>query len=183
MARVKARWRSIAGAQDVSCLRCEKAPSMFDVPHRVAATVVWAPQAFEGRSGLLPMLLRNWQVSGIFAAQSGRPFSVWNGAAFAAGGDYNADGRSDVLWRNTSSGVVSAWLMNGASRVGGGTVTSTVSNAWKIIGTSDLNGDGRDDLLWRKVSNGDVYGWLMNGITQQGSGFIRNAGTTWSPIK
>jgi hypothetical protein len=31
-------------------------------------------------------------VSGIFAAQSGRPFSVWNGAAFAAGGDYNADG-------------------------------------------------------------------------------------------
>ena len=25
-------------------------------------------------------------------AQSGRPFSVWNGAAFSAGGDYNADG-------------------------------------------------------------------------------------------
>ena len=25
-------------------------------------------------------------------AQSGRPFSVWNGAAFTAGGDYNADG-------------------------------------------------------------------------------------------
>ncbi|BCS31289.1 hypothetical protein TBR22_A04890 [Luteitalea sp. TBR-22] len=80
------------GAQDVSCLRCEKAPSLFDVPHRVAATVVWAPQAFAGRSGLLPMLLRNWQVSSIFSAQSGRPFSVWNGAAFAAGGDYNADG-------------------------------------------------------------------------------------------
>jgi hypothetical protein len=80
------------GAQDVACLRCEKAPSMFDVPHRVAATLVWAPQALDGRSGVLPLLLRNWQVSGIFAAQSGRPFSVWNGAAFAAGGDYNADG-------------------------------------------------------------------------------------------
>ena len=34
------------GAQDVSCLRCEKAPSLFDVPHRLAATVVWAPTLF-----------------------------------------------------------------------------------------------------------------------------------------
>jgi hypothetical protein len=31
-------------------------------------------------------------VSAVVTAQSGRPFSVWNGAAFAAGGDYNADG-------------------------------------------------------------------------------------------
>ncbi len=35
---------------------------------------------------------RNWQISTIVTAQSGRPFSVWNGASFRAGGDYNADG-------------------------------------------------------------------------------------------
>lgn len=127
-----------------------------------------------------------WKMNGLVVASSqqvANSTSVSSSWAVAGTPDLDGDGRSDVLWRNTSSGVVSAWLMNGASRVGGGTVTSTVSNAWKIIGTSDLNGDGRDDLLWRKVSNGDVYGWLMNGITQQGSGFIRNAGTTWSPIK
>ena len=36
--------------------------------------------------------LQHWQVSAVVTAQSGRPFSVWNGAAFSAGGDYNADG-------------------------------------------------------------------------------------------
>ena len=80
------------GAQDVTCLRCEKAPSLFDVPHRVAATVVWAPQVFVDGGGMLGAALRHWQLATIFVAQSGRPFSVWNGAAYAAGGDFNADG-------------------------------------------------------------------------------------------
>lgn len=38
------------------------------------------------------VLLRDWQLAGVVTMQSGRPFSVWNGAAFSAGGDYNADG-------------------------------------------------------------------------------------------
>lgn len=81
------------GAQDVACLRCEKAPSMFDVPHRVAASLVWAaPAALGARRDLIGEVLRDWQLAAVFVAQSGRPFSVWNGAALAAGGDYNADG-------------------------------------------------------------------------------------------
>jgi hypothetical protein len=81
------------GAQDAACLRCEKAPSLFDVPHRVAASAVWAaPAVLADRRDLLGQVLRDWQLAAVFVAQSGRPFSVWNGAAFAAGGDYNADG-------------------------------------------------------------------------------------------
>jgi hypothetical protein len=33
--------------------------------------------------------------------------------------DFNGDGHSDLLWRNTS-GVVAIWLMNGTSVVGSG---------------------------------------------------------------
>jgi hypothetical protein len=80
------------GAQDAACLRCERAPSLFDVPHRVAATAVWAPTWLGDRHGLAAAALRGWQIATVFVAQSGRPFSVWNGAAFSAGGDYNADG-------------------------------------------------------------------------------------------
>lgn len=80
------------GAQDAACRDCERAPSMFDVPHRLAATALWAPQYFADRRGIAAAILRDWQVATVFTAQSGRPFSVWNGAAFAAGGDYNADG-------------------------------------------------------------------------------------------
>ncbi len=80
------------GAQDAACLRCERAPSLFDIPHRLSATALWAPRLVDGRTDLLSRLAQHWQVSGILTAQSGRPFSVWNGAAFTAGGDYNADG-------------------------------------------------------------------------------------------
>jgi Carboxypeptidase regulatory-like domain/TonB dependent receptor-like, beta-barrel len=80
------------GAQDIACLKCERAPSLFDIPHRFSASVLWAPRAFDGRSGLTGHVFRDWQFSGVVTAQSGRPFSVWNGAALAAGGDYNADG-------------------------------------------------------------------------------------------
>ena len=41
---------------------------------------------------LVGRIAQGWQLAAIFTAQSGRPFSVWNGAAFSAGGDYNADG-------------------------------------------------------------------------------------------
>jgi hypothetical protein len=34
-------------------------------------------------------------------------------------GDYNRDGRSDTLWRN-SSGDVAVWEMNGATVTGAG---------------------------------------------------------------
>src|SRR5215204_3675663 len=92
------------GAQNIDCLACEKARSLFDIPHRFSFAGVWSPDFFRNRKDFLGFLGRGWQISTIFTAQSGRPFSVWNGAASVAlrdsngqitgftGGDYNLDG-------------------------------------------------------------------------------------------
>lgn len=80
------------GAQNIDCLRCERARSLFDIPHRFAFAGVWNPNLFKGRTDFWGYLAKDWQISAIFSAQSGRPFSVWNGAASTAGGDYNRDG-------------------------------------------------------------------------------------------
>jgi hypothetical protein len=80
------------GATNIDCLRCEKAPSLFDIPHRLTASVLWSSPFFADRRDILGRIAKQWQLAAIFTAQSGRPFSVWNGAAFSAGGDYNADG-------------------------------------------------------------------------------------------
>jgi hypothetical protein len=80
------------GAQNVNCLVCEKAPSLFDIPHRLSVSGLFSPEFLKGHKGTLAAIGRDWQLSAILTAQSGRPFSVWNNAAFAAGGDYNADG-------------------------------------------------------------------------------------------
>jgi hypothetical protein len=80
------------GAQDVACLRCDRARSLFDIPHRFSATFLWTPQLVKASQNRLVKLIANgWDLSGIVTAQSGRPFSVWNGASFRAGGDYNRD--------------------------------------------------------------------------------------------
>lgn len=111
------------GAQDIDCRECERAPSLFDVPHRLSASVMWAPALFAGRRGPLAALARDWQAAAILTAQSGRPFSVWNGAALSAGGDYNADG--------------------GGGAVGGGFYDRPDAPASGAIGSSF----GQDDFL------------------------------------
>ncbi len=79
------------GAQDVDCLRCERGRSLFDIPHRFSAQLMWTPHLGSGNA-LLTHVVNGWQIAAIITQQSGRPFSVWNGAASTAGGDYNRDG-------------------------------------------------------------------------------------------
>jgi carboxypeptidase family protein/TonB-dependent receptor-like protein len=79
------------GAVDIDCLRCERGLSLFDIPHRFSAQLLWLP-AWTSGNKWLSFAANGWQLATIFTKQSGRPFSVWNGAAATAGGDYNLDG-------------------------------------------------------------------------------------------
>jgi hypothetical protein len=79
------------GAMDVDCLRCERGRSLFDIPHRFSMQLMWLPTLSRGNR-FLTTAVNGWQISTIVARQSGRPFSIWNGAAANAGGDYNRDG-------------------------------------------------------------------------------------------
>src|SRR5262245_44853343 len=62
--------------------------------------------------------------------------------------DFNGDARSDIAWRQTSTGAAALWLMNGAAILQSGGL-GTVPNNWQIVGQRDFNGDGKSDLLWR----------------------------------
>jgi hypothetical protein len=46
-------------------------------------------------------------------------------------GDYNADGKSDILWRNTTTGQVVVWFINGTATSGGGSPGSATID-WQI---------------------------------------------------
>src|SRR5262249_28261159 len=60
--------------------------------------------------------------------------------------DFNGDGMSDILWYNTTSGQVVAWLVNGTSVIGSGSPASAQS-PWAVVGQRDFNGDGFADIL------------------------------------
>jgi hypothetical protein len=79
-------------------------------------------------------------------------------------GDFNGDGRSDILWRHQTLGKNSMWLMDGRSLLGGaGPIQQVLKPAWKVVGTADFDGDGKCDILWRHAVNGNNSVWLMNG--------------------
>lgn len=63
----------------------------FDRPHLFQMGFVYELPFARGRSGLLPAIVRNWQVNGIFARYSGTPFTV-----SSAGTSLNAPGNSQT---------------------------------------------------------------------------------------
>ena len=46
-------------------------------------------------------------------------------------GDFNADGRGDILWRN-DNGQASVWLMNGLNVASADVVGPQVPNEWML---------------------------------------------------
>jgi Ca2+-binding RTX toxin-like protein len=76
--------------------------------------------------------------------------------------DFNGDGRSDILWRDASTGQITDWL----AAVGSGftdnynNARANVGTGWQVVGTGDFNGDHRDDILWRNTSTGQITDWL-----------------------
>ena len=80
-------------------------------------------------------------------------------------GDFDGDGRRDILWR-TPTGEVRAWLLDGLSIRESGPITGVgaVGKGWKVAGVGDFDGDGSDDVLWRQSRAGQVVSWRMEGL-------------------
>ncbi len=101
-----------------------------------------------------------------------------NPAAFAATGDFNGDCKSDILWRNGSTGQVYEWLMNGTAIMSSGSPYTPTSD-WVIQGVGDFDGDGMSDILWQNTASGEVFIWLMNGTTIKSSGSPYTLTSDW----
>ena len=91
---------------------------------------------------------------------------------------FNTNAVSDILWRNTSTGAVAAWPMDGLLSAGLRDV-GIAPLEWTIAGTGDFSGDGKPDILWRNTSSGEVGLWAMNGLTNIGFQPIGVAPLEW----
>jgi hypothetical protein len=82
-------------------------------------------------------------------------------------GDFNLDGRPDILWRHSESGEIVVWFMNGSVlQTGTFTTPSAFTDVnWQTVGTGDFNGDGKTDILWRHALSGQNVVWFMDGTS------------------
>jgi PKD repeat protein len=90
-------------------------------------------------------------------------------------GDFNNDGKVDLLWRNLSDGRNVVWYMDGLTRTQAVSLPSAVNMDWTLCGTGDFNNDGKVDLVWRSISDGRNLVWYMNGVTRTGTGSLPTA--------
>jgi hypothetical protein len=93
--------------------------------------------------------------------------------------DFNLDGKADLLWRNTSTGATSIWLMNGTAFLASGS-PGNPPTSFAVAGVGDFNRDGKADLLWRNTGSGEVFLWLMNGVAATASGSLGVVDTDWT---
>jgi len=82
--------------------------------------------------------------------------------------DFNSDGKPDILWRNTVTGEVVVWFMDGTKRLGTVSLGTMPDPNWKIVGIADFNSDGKPDLLWRNIATGANAVWYLDGTTRIG---------------
>jgi hypothetical protein len=76
--------------------------------------------------------------------------------------DFDGDGHSDILYRNSSTGQVYRFLMNGFAITNQALAYTEPNTAWKIVGDADFNGDGYNDLLYHNEATGEVYMLLFD---------------------
>jgi subtilisin family serine protease len=82
-------------------------------------------------------------------------------------GDFNGDGKSDLLFRRDGDGVIFQYQMNGFQIVAVQQV-GVIGLDWVLIAVADFDGDGKSDLLFRRT-DGTLAIYLVNGAQVVGS--------------
>jgi hypothetical protein len=81
-------------------------------------------------------------------------------------GDFNADGKPDLVWHNTGTGEIASCLLDGMMVYTCALFNpSRVDPTWQIASVRDMDRDGRPDILWSNGSTGQVLAWYMNGTS------------------
>ncbi|HWW60107.1 MAG TPA: FG-GAP-like repeat-containing protein [Thermoanaerobaculia bacterium] len=145
-----------------------------DTNSDTTADVVWHRDA--GENYLWLMAPSTGDVLNALALPFVSP-STWN---IVANGDFNGDGKGDLIWRRSSDGVNYLWTLNGGTVLNAEIMQSATLN-WSVVGAGDFNGDGKDDLFWRDNTGLD-YVWLMNGATLINAIGLPSVPTTWNVV-
>ena len=111
-----------------------------------AISTATASPTFFGRTTRLAGM---WTMDGTTLTFVGAACPITLGPPGMSGsGDFNGDGKSDILWQN-DNGSAAIWPMDGTTpRLSVPSVLNP-GPTWDVEGTGDFNGDGKSDILWQ----------------------------------
>ena len=121
--------------------------------------------------GLVEIQFLNGNAAAGGGAIAGNPFGTDFNVVTA--GDFNGDGKSDLVWQRPSDGLVELQFLNGNAAIGGGAIAgSPFGTDFKVVGEGDFNFDGRADLVYRNSTTGLTEIQFLNGQTALGGGIV-----------
>ncbi len=127
--------------------------------------------------------VRGWLMDGLVKLAGGS-IGASSGLKFLGVGDFNADGKDDLLWQGAGTAVY-GWQMDGLAIATQSPIGNACApgNGWKVAGVGDLDADGRADVVWHHEALGLVSGWLMDGLNRRTGGYISTTvGAGWKII-
>ena len=89
-------------------------------------------------------------------------------------GDFDGDGKDDLVWYNASTGRTAVWLMDGVTLPFREGALLQLPIGWQWVASGDLDGDGRTDLLFNDPSTGALWYSLRDGLANVCTGQFGN---------
>ena len=85
-------------------------------------------------------------------------------------GDFNHDGATDMMLRNSGTGGFEVYDINN-NQISSAALIGTVGPNWQVAGFGDFNGDGTTDMMLRDSSTGafEFYDIVNNQIASAAS--------------
>ena len=110
-------------------------------------------------------------VSNIGGSVTSNPAVLTIDLSIFSASDFDANRRSEPLWKNFNTGEIKSWFYSGGSRgygfEGGG---------WQVIGAGDFDGDGKTEPLWRDSVSSMITTWFYAGgsrnLISEGGGWV-----------
>jgi hypothetical protein len=153
---------------------------LVDMNGDVEKDVLWHNQA---TGELYVWLMTGTTVAtGTYLTPAVMPDTAWD---IQAVGDFDGNGKPDILWRHRTSGALYYWSMNGTVVASGGYLNpaALTDTDWQVRGLADVSGDGKADAVWHNQRTGQVYVWVMNGGSVTSGFFLPTAGEPWRIVR
>lgn len=136
----------VVDAQSSDVMAADDAPRMY-WHHRTSgrnADVTTSNNQYSGARWQVTVANTNWRAVGL--------------------GDFNGDGKDDVVWWNYSFGTVAVVYPNDDGTLQYDTIGRLPSTSWYVVGVADFDNDGGPDLLLQHGSTRRVAFWMLDGV-------------------
>jgi hypothetical protein len=172
-----------SGLYDPRCLECNRSTSFLSVPQVFVANFIYETPKLAGSNGATKAVLGGWQLSGIYRAQAGQPFTIVSGQTTtwdARGQDYPDYANDDhtIHINSGSAQYLDASDFKGAAQGTDGNIGRTAPGVYGPgVNSWDL---GMSKKFQFRERFGFQFRWEMFNAFNRTSLGLQSLDTNWS---